>query len=111
VILIQREPTPLKTTAGHIITIRLNIEKAEGLRGQLETEVLIEIRKEVYDAVAVRHLRSGDIRVTLKDQQVKERAIRVGDRLGERIGIKVLYKDHPVEVLAVSTSLRVEKGY
>ena len=54
-------------TAGHIITIQLNIEKAEGLRGQLETEVLIEIYKEVYDTIAVHYLRSKDIRVTLKD--------------------------------------------
>ena len=63
-----------------------------------------------YDAIIVRHLRSGDIRVTLRDQQAKERAVRAGDRLGERIGIKVLRKDYPVEVLAVLLSLRVEKG-
>jgi len=68
------------------------------------------VRKEVHNAVIVRHLRSGDIRVTLKDQQAKERAVRVGDRLGERISIKVLYKDHPVKVLAVPISLRVERG-
>lgn len=105
-----REPTPLKTTSGHTITIRPNTEKAEGLRGQSETEVLTEIRKEVHDAVAVRHLRSGDIRVTLRDQQAKERAVRAGDRLGERIGIKVLREDYPVEVSAVPLSLRVEKG-
>ncbi len=86
----HRVPTPLKTTTGHTITIRPNTEKAEGLRGQSETEVLTEIRKEVHDAVAVRHLRSGDIRVTLRDQQAKERAVKAGDRLGERIGIKVL---------------------
>ena len=30
-------------------------------------EVLMEIYKEVYDAIAVYYLRSGDIRVTLKD--------------------------------------------
>jgi len=106
----HREPTPLKTTTGYTITIRPNTEKAEGLRGQSETEVLTEIRKEIYDAVAVRHLRSGDIRVTLKDQQAKERAVRAGDRLGERIGIKVLREDYPVEILAVPISLRVEKG-
>jgi len=34
----------------------------------------------------------------------------VGDRLGEYISIKVLYKDYLVKVLAVSISLRVEKG-
>ena len=34
----------------------------------------------------------------------------MGDRLGERISIKVLYKDYPVKVLAVPLSLRVEKG-
>ena len=38
------------------------------------------------------------------------RAVRAGDRLGERIGIKVLRKDYLVEVLAVPISLRVEKG-
>ena len=43
------------------------MEKVKGLRGQLEIEVLIEICKEVYNAVAVQHFRSGDIRVTLKD--------------------------------------------
>jgi len=63
-----------------------------------------------HDAVAVRHLRSGDIRVTLKDQQAKKRAIRAGDRLGERISIKVLREDYPVEVLSVPISLRVERG-
>jgi len=68
------------------------------------------VRKEVHNAIAVQHLKSRDIRVTLKDQQAKERAIRVGNRLGERIGIKVFYKDHPVEVLAVPISLRVERG-
>jgi hypothetical protein len=38
------------------------------------------------------------------------RAVRAGDRLGERIGIKVLRKDYLVKVLAVPISLRVEKG-
>jgi len=33
----------------------------------------------------------------------------VGDRLGERISIKVLREDYLVKVLAVSISLRVEK--
>ena len=36
--------------------------------------------------------------------------VKVGDRLGERIGIKVLHEDYLVEVLAVPLSLRVEKG-
>ena len=63
----QRELPPLKIITGYTITIRLNIEKAEGLRGQLEIEVLTEIRKEVHDAVAVYYLKSRDIRVTLKD--------------------------------------------
>jgi hypothetical protein len=62
-----KEPTPLKITTGHIITIRPNTEKAEGFRGQLETEVLTEIYKEVYDTVVIQHLRSKDISVTLKD--------------------------------------------
>jgi len=70
----------------------------------------MEIYKEVYNAVIVQHLRSRDIIVTLKDQQVKERAVRVGDRLGERISIKVLYKDYLVKVLSVPISLRVERG-
>jgi hypothetical protein len=62
-----KEPTPLKITTGYIITIRPNTEKAEGFRGQLETEVLTEIYKKVYDTVVVQHLRSRDISVTLKD--------------------------------------------
>ena len=62
-----RDPTPLKTITGHIIIIQLNTEKAEGLRGQSETEVLIKIYKEVYNAVAIYYLKSGDIRVTLTD--------------------------------------------
>jgi len=36
--------------------------------------------------------------------------IRVGDRLGERISIKVLCKDYLVKVLLVPISLRVERG-
>jgi len=60
--------------------------------------------------VAVCYLKSKDIKVTLKDQQAKEQTVRAGDRLGEYIGIKVLCKDYLVEVLAVPTSLRVEKG-
>jgi hypothetical protein len=35
----------------------------------------------------------------------------VGDRLGKRISIKVLYKDYPVKVLVVSISLRVKKEH
>jgi len=105
-----REPTPLKTTTRYIITIQPNTEKAEELKGQSETEVLTEICKEVHNAITVQHLRSGDIRVTLKDQQAKERAVRVGDRLEERISIKVLYKDYLVKVLSVPISLRVKRG-
>jgi len=48
-----REPTPLKIITGYIIIIRPNIEKAEGLRGLLEIEVLIEICKEVYNTIIV----------------------------------------------------------
>ena len=48
-----REPTPHKTILGYIITIQLNIEKVEGLRGQLKIKVLMEIYKEVHNAVAV----------------------------------------------------------
>ena len=43
------------------------MEKVEGLRGQLEIKVLIEICKKVYNTVAVQYLKSGDIRVTLRD--------------------------------------------
>jgi len=39
-----------------------------------------------------------------------EQAVKVGDRLGEYIGIKVLYKDYLIKVLVVPISLRVEKG-
>jgi hypothetical protein len=34
----------------------------------------------------------------------------VGDRLGERISVKVLYKDYLVKVLVAFIGLRVEKG-
>jgi hypothetical protein len=50
------------------------------------------------------------ISIFINFQQAKERAVRAGDRLGERIGIKVLREDYLVEVLAVPISLRVEKG-
>ena len=36
--------------------------------------------------------------------------MKVGDRLGKRISIKVLSEDYLVKVLAVPLSLRVEKG-
>jgi hypothetical protein len=35
--------------------------------GQSEIEVLIKIYKEVYNIITVQHLKSGDIRVTLRD--------------------------------------------
>ena len=104
----QREPPPLKTTTRYTITIQPNTEKAERLRGQSETKVLTEIHKEVHNTIAVHHLKSRDIKVTLKDQQAKEQAIRAGDRLRKSISIKILYKDHPVKVLAVPISLRVK---
>ena len=49
----HRDPTPFKTLTGYIITIQLNMEKLEGFRGQLETEVLIKIYKELYNTVTV----------------------------------------------------------
>ena len=48
-----REPTPLKIITRYIITIQPNIEKVKGFRGQSETKVLIEICKEVYNAITV----------------------------------------------------------
>ena len=63
-----REPTLLKAITGYIIIIQPNIEKAKGLKGQLKIKVLIKICKEVYNTIAVQHFKSGDIRVTLRDQ-------------------------------------------
>jgi hypothetical protein len=71
----------------------------------------MEICKEVHNTITVQYLRSRDIRVTLRDQQAKKRAIKVKDRIGEHISIKVLHKDYLVKVLAVPLSLRVEKGH
>ena len=85
-----RDPTPLKIITRYIIIIQPNTEKGEGLKGQLEIKVLIEIYKEVYNTVTVCYLKSGDIKVTLKDQQANEQTIRAGDRLREYISIKVL---------------------
>ena len=86
------------------------MEKAKGLKRQLKIKVFIEIYKEVYNTITVQHLRSRDIKVTLKNQQVKEWVVKAGDKLGKYISIKVLYKDYLVKVLAVPLSLRVEKG-
>ena len=67
VLLQYRDSTPLKTTTGHTITIWPNTEKAKDFRGQLETEVLTKICKEIYNTVIVQYFKSGNIKITLKD--------------------------------------------
>ena len=57
-------------------------------------------------AVGVRPLRSGDIRVVLKDQKEKERAIQRGAVGSARI----LRQDFPVEVSGVPLQIKVHHG-
>ena len=49
----HKDPIFVKTTIGHTIIIQPNTKKKEDFRGQLETEILIKICKEVYNIIIV----------------------------------------------------------
>ena len=70
--------TPLPPTAttprGRAITLRPR-DKENTFKGKETQEILKEVRMELPGAVGIRPLRSGDIRVVLKDTKVKEHAV------------------------------------
>lgn len=110
-----RQPTwadiaacPLTTTAaiprGRAITLRPTENNT--FKGKETQEILKEIRTDLPGAVGVRPLRSGDIRVVLKDLKEKEHAVKKGSVGSARI----LRQDFPVEVSGVPLQIKVHHG-
>lgn len=50
------------------------------------------------DMIAAKVVPSGDIRITLGNPTQKEKAIRMPGELKQRLGLKIVRKDLPVEV-------------
>jgi len=102
---IASNPPPQSTTIprGRAITVRPLNDKHKDKEPQ---EILRELKKEIPGAVGIRPLRSGDIRVVLKDTKAKEQAISMGE-VGD---VRILRQDYPVEVAGVSLSIPVAHG-
>ena len=109
-----RQPTwadiaanPLPPTAavprGRAVTIR---PIGDNYKGKDAKDILGDIKKDLPRAVGVRPLRSGDIRVVLKDTSAKERAVLKGSVGSAR----VLRQDYPVEVSGVPLQIKVHYG-
>jgi hypothetical protein len=110
-----RQPTwadiaacPLPPTAavprGRAITLRPTDDNT--FKGKETQEILKEIRTDLPGAVGVRPLRSGDVRVVLKDSKDKEYAVMKG-RVGSA---RILRQDFPVEVSGVPLQIKVHHG-
>ena len=77
-------PPTVTTPRGRAITLRPK-DKDNTFKGKETQEILKEVRMDLPGAVGVRPLRSGDIRVVLKDLKEKENAIKNGNLGGARI--------------------------
>ena len=67
-------------------------------------DILIEAKKCIQGAYAIRKLRSGDIDVIVPDQATKDRVLNAPDITG----VKILRQSYPVEVPGVPLSIEVE---
>ena len=73
-------------------TVRIRME---GTKDKSAGEILVEAKKVIPGAYAVRTLRSGDIDVVVPDQATKDRILNQ-----PRIeGYKILWQDYLIEVL------------
>ena len=67
-------------------------------------DILIEAKKCIQGAYAIRKLRSGDIDVIVPDQATKDRVLNAPDITG----VKISRQSYPVEVPGVPLSIQVE---
>ena len=83
--------------------MRVKIPEAAGAEPE---QILTSIKAHIPKAVAVRVLQSGDVEVTLPNQQAKDQVITQGDTPE----CKILRQDYPVKVMGVPLSTQVESG-
>ena len=102
---IASNPPPQSSTIprGRAVTVRpLN----DSYKDKEPQEILRELKKEIPGAVGIRPLRSGDIRVVLRDTKAKEQTMSMG-KVGDA---RILRQDYPVEVAGVPLSIPVAHG-
>ena len=95
----QRIPSvaPVRTT------VRVRTSEAAGAEPE---QLLTSIKTHIPKAVAVKILHSGDVEVTLPNQQAKDQVITQGDTPE----CKILRQNYPVEVIGVPLSTHVGSG-
>jgi hypothetical protein len=86
--------------AGRILTIRPIDNK--NYKNLTHKETLEKIQLAIKHAIAVERLRSGDVRITLRDNEAKEAVLRNDREVSDLIKARILRQDFPVEVQAVS---------
>jgi hypothetical protein len=97
-------PTPsIAIPRGRAVTVRPPTGKYKDKEPQ---EILRDLKADIPGAVGVRPLRSGDIRVVLRDTKAKEQAMRKGSA-GD---VQVLRQDYPVEVAGVPLTIPITHG-
>jgi hypothetical protein len=96
-------PKPTTTPRGRAVTVRpLN----DSYKDKEPQEILKDLKKEIPGVMGIRPLRSGDIRVVLRDTKAKEQAMGIG-KVGEA---RILRQDYPVEVAGVPLTIPVAHG-
>ena len=112
--------TRSKTVATHIlrrqggqdphVTIKPKEELQGKLQGKPPSEMLGQIKGALPGAVAVRSLKSGDMRVTFASVASKTEAIRVADRAQEKLGARIVRPTYAVEVRGFPTRYPISHG-
>ena len=107
-------PTPQSTLIStRASTTQLLIRPTDengALQGLSNKQITHKVQAEVQGAVTARKLPSGDIKVTLENPTQKAAVFRAQGKLKEKLGVKVLRDEFPVEVLGVPTSFQVPTG-
>jgi len=93
------------------IVIRPEQGLAEDIQNKTAREVLEVLQSSgVREAVAVRTLRSGDLRVLVQSPSVKDQVLWEASQRPALLSGKVQRQDYSIGVLGVSTAIKVEHG-
>jgi len=84
-------------------TIRVQMPQAKGKKAE---EILKEIKRTISGAAAIRMLRSGDIDVTLPNEEAKDRA----QCLPSTDDLKIIRQDYLIEIPGVPLTIQVANG-
>ena len=104
------QDTLVTTKASTVSLITRPVDEQSPFRDLTNKQVTEKYQAAIPGALTASKLPSGDVRVTFENPTQKEQAIVKQSQIRQKLGVKVIREDFPVEVLGVPTTFLVPLG-